>query len=398
MSLLEELPFVVPPEMAALYRAAWPSSDLLAEAASSLAADARVLLLGCAADPLALLVARRVVDGECVVADDDAATGQRLEAFADTMELGSLRVVDPAELVASTRGDAFLFDAAVASVMFHSSKQMTARLLRLAHDVTRPGASIYAAGAKDRGMPSITDEMRRLFGNVAVAGLRKGHRVSVSVRGVNAIVDESPWPEPGVGGEETVAVRGEPLVLAVSPLVFAGARLDPAAAMLAEAMEVPLDKTVVDLGCGAGVVGLVAARLATDGHVYLLDSSHAAVRTVLVNAKRNGIGNVTALVGDGPTMLREQGLHPDIIVSNPPFHSGQVEARQVAARFIGAAAACLPLRGRLYVVANRFLRYETVLQEGFEQVAEVAGDAHYKVLLGERPRRPIRAVQLPAHS
>jgi 16S rRNA (guanine1207-N2)-methyltransferase len=263
---------------------------------------------------------------------------------------------------------------------------MSAHLLRLAHLVTRPGGSVLVAGANDRGMPSITDEMRRLFGNVSVRSMRKGHRLVASSRGPEATATEMAWPDPSMSAAEAVTVRGERLVLATTPLVFAGGRLDPAAALLAQALQVRASDTVLDLGCGAGIVGLIAARQAPGGHVYLLDSSYAATRTALLNAERNAIGNITALAGDGPKIMVEHDLHPDVIVTNPPFHSGQLEARQVADRFIRAAAACLAAHGRLYLVANRFLPYEPLLRTTFGQTAEVAGDQSFKVLLGERPR------------
>ena len=385
MSLLDDLPLVLPAEMAAMYRAAWPSSDLLAEVTEGLASGDRVLLLGCAADALAPVLARRVSQGMCVVADDDAAAGQRLVDMAVSFGPAALRVLDPAILAAgAAAGSVWPFDAIVANVMFHSSKLMTLSLLRLAHAVSRPGASIIVGGAKDRGMLSITDEMRRLYGNVTVVAMRKGHRVVVSLRGGEEPADNVAWPGAETDATEQVTVRGERLALAPSPLVFANGRVDPAARLLAESMQIGSDETFVDLGCGAGVVGLVAGRLAPRGRVYLLDSSHGAVRTALQNAKRNGIGNVTALAGDGPAIMEACNLRPDVIATNPPFHVGQVEARQVAARFISASAQCLRPRGRLYVVANRFLAYETLLRAAFEQVIEVVGNDRFKVLRAER--------------
>jgi len=64
MALINDLPLAVPPEMEARYRAAWRSDDLL-DAVVPLAATSRVLMLGCAADPFCLVVARRVAEGWC---------------------------------------------------------------------------------------------------------------------------------------------------------------------------------------------------------------------------------------------------------------------------------------------------------------------------------------------
>lgn len=386
MPVRDELPVALPPAWDTLHRATWPSADLLAEVMPITAAS-RVLLLGCAADPLCLVAARRARDGACVVADDDAAAGGLLTHLAATAGLRHLRVADPAMLAAADgESTSPAFDFAVANTLYHPSKHMTLALLALAHACLMPGGALYVAGARNRGIVSITDEIARLFGNASIPIMRKGHRVVLAMRGEGPPADTSGLLD---AGDEThleeVTVRGQSLALAPAPLVFAGGRLDPAAALLAASIEVASDDVVADLGCGSGVVGMVAARLATAGQVYLLDASHAAIRTAAANAQRNGIANITALAGDGLSLLRAQDVRPSVIVTNPPFHTGQVQSGLVAQRFIGDAAERLAPGGRLYLVANRFLPYEVALRQRFVEVHEVAGDARYKVLLAETP-------------
>jgi 16S rRNA (guanine1207-N2)-methyltransferase len=411
MSVLDELPGPPTPEQEASYRAAWPSPDLLA-AAVPLAADSRVLLLGGAADPLCLALAARAPRGACVVADDDAAAGAALADAARRAGLSHLRAVDPLALALAHDGGAGeTFDLAVANVPHHSSKRMTLALLALGRALLAPGGALYAAGARAGGIISIAGALRDLFGNVSTLAMRQGHRVVMAVRdperatGADATPGESIAPlfEPEDAVEE-VTLCGRGLLLARAPLVFAEGRLDPAAALLAEALALDPADTVVDLGCGAGAVGLVAARLAPAGHAYLIDSSFAAVRLAAANARRNAIANVTARAGDGPALLRALGAPPRVIATNPPHHAGQQSTPLIARRFIAESAACLAPAGRLYLVANRFLPYEADLRAVFGRVGEVAGDARYKVLLaeeagagqsvqapaGEPPRRPHR--------
>lgn len=386
MAVRDELPVALPPEWDALYRATSPSADLLAEVAP-VASGSRVLLLGCAADPFCLVAARRAQEGACVVADDDAAAGATLSQLASTARLRNVRVMDPAALAAPDAASQLpAFDLAIANTLYHPSKHLTVALLALAHARLAPGGELYVAGARNRGILSIADEGARLFGNIATPIMRKGHRVVSATR-----VDGPPASTAALldtGDEsrlERVVVRGQPLALAPTPLVFAGGRLDPAAALLAESIEVAPDDVVADLGCGAGAVGLVAARLAPAGHVYLLDASYAAARTAAANARRNGIANVTALAGDGLALLQSQGVRPSVIATNPPFHTGQVQSRLMAQRFIAGAAERLAPGGHLYLVANRFLPYEADLRQHFADVSEVVGDARFKVLRAQAP-------------
>jgi 16S rRNA (guanine1207-N2)-methyltransferase len=384
MSVLDALSVALSPEQEERYRAAWPSSDLLAEALPA-ATGGRWLFLGCAADPICLVAAQRAPAGEYVVADDDAAAGATLTQLAAVANLPHVRAIDPMELVERPGASVVPpFDLAVANTLYHPSKRVTFQLLALAHALLAPGGQIYLAGAKKRGVLSIADELRRRFGNAETLALRKGHRVVVATRGPEptraASLAEN---DASADAVEEVMVRGQPLLIGRSPDVFAGGRLDPAAALLAEAITLRKDALVADLGCGAGLVGLVAARLAAQGHVYLLDASYAAVRLAAANARRNGIANVTALAGDGLSLLRARGVRPHVIVTNPPFHAGQVHSRLVAERFLAGSAAQLAPDGRLYVVANRFLPYESTLRGHFAQMHEVAGDTRYKVLLAE---------------
>jgi 16S rRNA G1207 methylase RsmC len=59
----------------------------------------------------------------------------------------------------------------------------------------------------------------------------------------------------------------------------------------------------------------------------------------------------------------------------------------VAHQFIRDAASVLQRRGRLYVVANRFIRYERQMSEHFYEVSVAYEDNLYRVLLAIRPKK-----------
>ena len=82
-----------------------------------------------------------------------------------------------------------------------------------------------------------------------------------------------------------------------------------------------------------------------------------------------------------------------VIVSNPPFHAHGREGRpDIGRAFIGAAAAALKPGGALWLVANRHLPYEDVLDARFGEVSEVASSGAFKVIHAVRARTaPARA-------
>jgi 16S rRNA (guanine1207-N2)-methyltransferase len=145
-------------------------------------------------------------------------------------------------------------------------------------------------------------------------------------------------------------------------------------------MAVAPGETALDLGCGYGIVGLVAAETAK--RVYLVDADVEAVEAARRTVALHGRHNCAVLVSDGVAAVEEVAF--DVVATNPPFHQGKATTYDVARQFIGDAARVLRPGGRFYLVANRFLRYEEALRAAFGRVEMVYVDARFKVLCGTR--------------
>lgn len=85
---------------------------------------------------------------------------------------------------------------------------------------------------------------------------------------------------------------------------------------LAEALVRRRARRVLDLGCGSGLLALVAAAWAEQ--VVAVDCSALAVHATAANAERNGLRNLEAVLGDGYAPV--SGRRFDLVVSNPPFY------------------------------------------------------------------------------
>ncbi|HEX2049352.1 MAG TPA: methyltransferase domain-containing protein [Actinomycetota bacterium] len=79
--------------------------------------------------------------------------------------------------------------------------------------------------------------------------------------------------------------RTGPFPLTLTPLVFAPSSTS---AVLADALEIRPGETVIDVGCGSGVLSFVAARLGA-GRVYGCDASSEAVEAARANARALGL-------------------------------------------------------------------------------------------------------------
>ncbi len=143
-----------------------------------------------------------------------------------------------------------------------------------------------------------------------------------------------------------VRVRDVSLRLRTDAGVFSRSALDRGTELLLKTLELGPCEMVLDLGCGYGALGLVAARLTEGGHVILTDINERAVRLVRESIRANGIRNAEARVGD--LYAPVQGLAFDHIVCNPPLRAG----RAVTDRIITEAPSYLLDGGQLWLVAR----------------------------------------------
>ena len=103
----------------------------------------------------------------------------------------------------------------------------------------------------------------------------------------------------------------------------------------------------LDLGCGWGLVGVLAAKLCGAENVALCDKDPMAVETARKNAEANGVGGVRLYVSDGLSGVDETSF--DLILSNPPYQSDF----SVAKRFLEKGFNRLKIGGTFYMVTKR---------------------------------------------
>jgi 16S rRNA (guanine1207-N2)-methyltransferase len=176
------------------------------------------------------------------------------------------------------------------------------------------------------------------------------------------------------------------LEVASRPGVFSWDRLDPGTRCLLEAVKTiaPRD-TVLDLGCGTGIVGVAAAWRAHSGRVYLVDDDVDAVESAGETVAANAAANCTVLASDSTAAVRD--VRFDVVLTNPPFHVASRTDLDVTRQLLADVRPILKKTGRFYVVANRFLPYEEQLITTFGSVDLIYLDSHYKVLRAEVGRR-----------
>lgn len=175
-------------------------------------------------------------------------------------------------------------------------------------------------------------------------------------------------------------ILGEALVLETAEGLFSPRRVDRGT--LAMLGEVPFERgqKVLDLGCGTGVVGIVAARKCGPEQVFLTDIDPRAVALARENARLNGVSGVHLIVSEGFSNIDTSGF--DLILSNPPYQSDF----KVAKTFIEKGFNRLKLGGSLWMVVKRREWYKRKLISifGGVRIHEIDG---YFVLEAQRRGR-----------
>ncbi len=131
------------------------------------------------------------------------------------------------------------------------------------------------------------------------------------------------------------------------PGTFSYGRMDDGSRAMLEVADVrPADK-VLDMGCGAGVVGcLVSPQCGPTGRVTFVDSSARAIKLAELNAAANGVTNAEFKLSSTMADLPVGGF--DVVLANPPYFANS----EVGRLFIQTARETLRPGGRFYFVTK----------------------------------------------
>ena len=173
-------------------------------------------------------------------------------------------------------------------------------------------------------------------------------------------------------------LRGREFEFLTSSGVFSSKKLDRGTRLLIESMTLPERGSILDIGCGYGPVGIVAAKLWPELEVWMTDVNERAVGLAERNAERIGVGN--AVVRQGFLYEPVAGMSFDAVVSNPPISAGM---GRVVEPLVAGAGEHLVDGGSLQLVvqSNKGGRtLATLMERHFGGVEVAARKGGYRVL------------------
>ncbi len=161
--------------------------------------------------------------------------------------------------------------------------------------------------------------------------------------------------------------------------VFSRERLDIGTRLLLQHIPGQGFSEIVDLGCGNGVVGLIAAERNPNATIHFVDESYMAVASAKATFEASGLQNsVVFKVGDALSDFASETV--DLVLCNPPFHQQQVVGDFIAWRMFSQAVKVLKRGGELRIVGNRHLNYHSKLKRLFGNVEQISTNPKFVIL------------------
>lgn len=174
--------------------------------------------------------------------------------------------------------------------------------------------------------------------------------------------------------------NGPKLVFTSYPGCFCHRRLDEGGLALAEVVSRELAEresaaglSLLDMGCGCGLVGLLVATRFEGMKVTLVDSHTRAIEAASENVRRFGVAAECVLADDGLPARAPGGF--DLFVGNPPYYSDY----RIAEVFLETAKRNLKPGGICYTVCKNAAGLEPVQRRYFPEV-EIIRRRGYAVL------------------
>jgi 23S rRNA (guanine1835-N2)-methyltransferase len=246
-------------------------------------------------------------------------------------------------------------------------------LIRL-HPHLTPSTQVIVAGMIKTLPSSVWKLLERLVGPTTTSLARKKARLIFATPDAGLIVPPSPYP---------VCYRLENTEYLISnhANVFSRDSLDIGTRFFLQHLPIRQGACdVIDLGCGNGLVGLIAAKRSPAATLHFIDESFMAVASAKDNFRRAfGVQReATFCVGDG--LMEVESESADLILCNPPFHQQNTVGDQIALSLFKQSRRVLRKGGELWVIGNRHLDYPSYLARLFGANSVVASNPKFIIV------------------
>lgn len=280
-----------------------------------------------------------------------------------------------------------LADQSLDRVIYRVSKEkpVVHHIINQACRVLKTGGVLELAGEKGEGIKSYIDKAKKLFGGQC-------HAEKADRNYWHARLTRPTTPGPALDDSDYASVRDavsdEQFSFRSKPGLFGWNKVDKGSQFLIEQLDTLLDgqqpQRCLDLGCGYGYLSLhLAHYLKAQGcDITATDNNAAAIQCCQQNFEQQHVNGQVIAANCA------QGISGpfDLIICNPPFHTGFSVENSLTDRFLAAAATRLSTQGSACFVVNKHIALEKKARHWFKTIDTCADNGHFKLV---RLRQPL---------
>ncbi len=235
--------------------------------------------------------------------------------------------------------------------------------------------SVIAAGMSRHVHKSTLALFEKIIGPTSTTLAWKKSRLILVEADPDMNKGQSPYPD------SFVLDVGQDITISNHASLFSRDRLDAGTRLLIEHMPVSDNyRDIIDLGCGNGILGLVAALFNPEAAFLFADESYMAVDSARQNFN-TAFGDHRLAEFRATNCLQDVAAESaDLVLNNPPFHQQNSIGDAIAWQMFVDARRVLRSGGELRVVANRHLAYHAKLKKIFGNYEQLASNGKYVIL------------------
>ncbi|WP_206485205.1 methyltransferase [Thalassotalea sp. G2M2-11] len=168
--------------------------------------------------------------------------------------------------------------------------------------------------------------------------------------------------------------------VAALPGVFSQKGLDTGSKVLLEHLPNSITGSLLDFGCGAGVIATFIGLTHPQTELTLADVNALALTSSQKTLAINGLTGKT-IATNSLSHIQEKY---QFVISNPPFHQGIKTHYLATEQFLAGVYQQLTPQGRLLIVANSFLQYQPIIEQAFGHVNTIVKKQGFSVYQAKR--------------
>ena len=242
-------------------------------------------------------------------------------------------------------------------------------------DVLNPGSRVIAAGMARHIHNSTLKLFESIIGPTTTTRALKKSRLILAQVDHSFKEGRSEYPD----SYELEVDRSYQIVNHAG--LFSRDRLDAGSRFLLENMAVGEQyQRIVDLGCGNGVLGLVAAVMNPASTLLFCDESHMAIDSARTNFLSAFTSTREAEFKVGNCLQGVDDDSRDLVLINPPFHLQHSIGDAIAWQMFKDARRVLVKGGELRIVGNRHLGYHAKIKKLFGNCSTIATNKKFIIL------------------